>query len=282
MSDSDNVDEVTEGVDSQEPTSAVSPPHQNQKSQRLAVIALVVALLGAAGAGYAISQVLSQDDGVSESPNSTEEWDYYAAPDDLESLIQMIEESVVEIWCEGIGSGFAGDLDNEEPGFNTVIVTNHHVIKDCLDDPEAIEIFTWEEFEKPAEFRIIGVDEENDLALLEIVEELPVLKKSEFFADRGWWTMAMGNPVGVTRENDEEWKILYNATTFGQISYVLDKYWNYTSATFNSGISGGPLVNNRGEVIGVNTLAGASTEAGVWNIALDTEVLCEELIECSE
>jgi S1-C subfamily serine protease len=275
MSDSDNLNEVTEDVESQVPAIAVSSPPQSPKPPRLAVVALVISLFSAAAAGYALNEVLS-------STGRLGDWNYYAAPDDLESLISMVEESVVEIWCEGTGSGFAVDVENEEPGFNTVLVTNHHVIEDCLDDPETIEIFTLKEFEKPAEFRIIGVDETNDLALLEIVEELPVLKGSEFFAERGWWTMAMGNPVDSTWEDEEDWATLYNATTFGQISYVLDKYWNYTSATFNGGNSGGPLVNNRGEVIGVTTLAGASTEDGVWNIAIDTEVLCEELLECDE
>jgi serine protease Do len=282
MSDSSNTNEVTEEVESQVPAPAVSAPPQSPKPPRLAVIALVVSLFSAAGAGYAINEVVSQSGGVSASASASEEWDYYAAPDDLESLISMVEESVVEIWCEGTGSGFAVDVENEEPGFNTVLVTNHHVIEDCLDDPETIEIFTLKEFEEPAEFRIIGLDETNDLALLEIVEELPFLKGSDFFAERGWWTMAMGNPVDSGWEDEEDWATLYNATTFGQISYVLDKYWNYTSATFNGGNSGGPLVNNRGEVIGVNTLAGASTEEGVWNIAIDTEVLCEELLECDE
>jgi len=42
------------------------------------------------------------------------------------------------------------------------------------------------------------------------------------------------------------------------------------------------LLDSRGDVIGVNTLGGASTELGVWNIAVDTYVLCENLITCEE
>jgi S1-C subfamily serine protease len=272
MTDSDNTNEVTEDVESQVPEPAVSAPPQSQTSHRLAVIALVVALFSAAAAGYALNETLSANGLLGD-------WNYYAAPADLESLIGEAEQSIVVILCEGTGTGFAYDLEVEEPGYGSVIVTNHHVIEDCVNDPSEIEIYTYEEFEKPAEFRIRGVDEDNDLALIEIVEELPLLKASDFYAQRGWWSMAIGNPVDTDFEEPIR---LDNSTTFGEISFVLNDYWNYTSATINGGNSGGPLLNNRGQVIGINTLASASTEGGVWNIAVDSDALCEELVECDE
>lgn len=91
--------------------------------------------------------------------------------------------------------------------------------------------------------------------------------------------MAIGNPVDI---DFDEPQVLINSTTFGHISYVFDQKYNYTSATINGGNSGGPLVNSRGELIVVNTMAGASTEDGVWNVAVDTAILCEKLLECED
>ena len=255
-------------------------PHQNSKPSKLLVLTLVVALASAGMSGYAISKATSSTPSVSLATD-VEDADLFVAPADLAGFIQTAEESVVEIVCYGTGTGFAYDLAVEDSEYKTVVVTNYHVVSDCLDDPSAMEIYTYDQFETPAKYRVRGVDEDNDVALLEIVEELPILYGSEFFAKRGWWTMVIGNPVDVTSENEDDWRTLFNATTFGQISYVLDDYYNYTSATINGGNSGGPLLNSRGEVIGINTQAGASTEYGVWNVAFDMEVLCKKLITCS-
>lgn len=255
-------------------------PAESTKPSRLTIVALIIALLSAGLAGYAVSKVKSPSTTSSASATSVEDLDLFEQPPNLPNFIATVEKSIVEIHCNGTGTGFAFDVDIKDPEYGSVIVTNYHVVEDCVSDPSSIEIYTFEQFERPAEFWIRGLDEENDLALIEIKEVLPPLVQSDIFAAQGWWTMAIGNPVDTDREGVPA--ILFNATTFGQISYVLDEYWNYTSATINGGNSGGPLVNSRGEVIGINTLSGASTEYGVWNIAVDTDVLCELLLECDE
>jgi S1-C subfamily serine protease len=194
-------------------------------------------------------------------------------PADLATFIETIQESVVTIYCGGVGTGFGFDVDVEAPGYSTVIVTNHHVVEACIDDPDALTVETGRA-EKP-KVRIRGLDAASDLALLEISEKIPALKESEFFAERGWWTMAMGNPTSMDGET-----ILSSATTFGRIVYVLDDRLNFTSATLNPGNSGGPLVNSRGEVIGINTGSASGSDSGVWNIAVDTDLLCGVLVSC--
>lgn len=255
-------------------------PTPKNKLSKLSALTLVVALASAGMSAYAISKVTSTTP-VDNLASPIEDGDLFVPPADLARFIRTVEESVVEIVCFGTGTGFAYDLAVEDADYKTVVVTNYHVVSECLDDPSAMEIYTYNQYETPAKYRVRGVDEENDVALLEIVEELPILYGSEYFAERGWWTMVIGNPVDATFENEEDWRTLFNATTFGQISYVLDDYFNYTSATINGGNSGGPLLNSRGEVIGINTQAGASTEYGVWNVAFDMAVLCKTLIVCS-
>ena len=127
-----------------------------------------------------------------------------------------------------------------------------------------------------ANSRIRNSDADNDLALLEIDLEVTPIKVADTFAEPGWWSMVIGNPYD--REFEET---LYNFVSIGHIGKVLDQYWNYTSAIINPGNSGGPLVNARGELIGITTLAEASTEGGVWNIAVDYDALCKVLIDCS-
>ena len=76
--------------------------------------------------------------------------------------------------------------------------------------------------------------------------------------------------------------VLDRYVSIGYIGHVFDSYYNYTSATLNRGNSGGPLVNSRGELIGINTFASSGLEDGVWNIAVDSDILCEKLYECED
>jgi S1-C subfamily serine protease len=236
----------------------------------LSVLALVIAVA-------AFLRVPHKDDSERASDVSNQavdpDADLFRQPADLSSFIESVEQSLVTIFCERVGTGFAFEIDAEDRDFQTVIVTNHHVIEACIENPAELSVQGWKE-ENP-KVRIRGFDEDSDLALLEVTEELPPLRESEYFAERGWWTMAIGNPVSLDGES-----ILYEATTFGQISYVLDDRLNFTSATLNGGNSGGPLLNSRGEVIGINTGSAASTRDGVWNIAVDTDLLCVKLVSC--
>jgi S1-C subfamily serine protease len=202
----------------------------------------------------------------------------FGPPEDVAALIQKVEQSVVLVECgDGVGTGFVTNYVIETQGFASVIVTNHHVIDECIDSSSNLTVRTGPDHKGRPKVKLTKWDEENDLAIIEIDEYLPGLKEAEFYAERGWWTMAMGNPY----DGDFD-EVLRNSTTFGNISFVLDEYWNYTSATINGGNSGGPLVNSRGELIGINTLGGASTEDGVWNLAIDAAVLCKNLYKCDE
>lgn len=209
-----------------------------------------------------------------ESKEPSENADLYLPPSDLEGFISNVAESLVLIECgDSSGTGFAFDIEGFDVGYKTFVVTNHHVIKDCIDSPDALTVSFGEGYKEITKSEIFNYDEENDLSLVQVEAELPVLVEAKLFAKQGWWSMAIGNPIG-----DQE--LLFNATTFGNIVGVEDERYNFTSAIINPGNSGGPLVNSRGELIGINTFSWASTEDGVANIAVDSGLLCEKVIDC--
>ena len=92
----------------------------------IAIIALVISI-----ASISASSEESQVNSVSKDPAG--ENDLFYPPADLPGLIAQVEQSIVDITCgESGGTGFAYSSDASE-GYATVIVTNHHVIDECLE-----------------------------------------------------------------------------------------------------------------------------------------------------
>ncbi|HCX87687.1 MAG TPA: hypothetical protein DG761_06650 [Gammaproteobacteria bacterium] len=138
-----------------------------------------------------------------------------------------------------LGSGFIIDASG-------LVVTNHHVIRGA----DEIEVILDNGESLPAAVR--GVDRRTDLALLEVKtdEPLPYVSFGDSDTARvGDWVIAIGNPFG-----------LGGTTTSGIVSargrdINNGPYVDYIQidASINRGNSGGPLFNDVGEVIGVNT-----------------------------
>ncbi len=139
----------------------------------------------------------------------------------------------------GAGSGFIIDADGS-------ILTNNHVI----DRAERIIVKLSDG--RTFRARVVGADPEIDIALLKIDADtgLPVAPLGDSGALRmGEWVCAIGNPLGYE-----------HTVTVGVVSFLgrklfdmsLDNYIQ-TDAAINFGNSGGPLINARGEVIGINS-----------------------------
>jgi S1-C subfamily serine protease len=263
-----------------------TPPKRSKKPVILvaSVIALVILIASQVAMIQRIAKLEKKTDVdstglVSQVETKSGGSSFFEAPEDLDALIKKVGASVVDIYCEsGDGSGGTGFAYDDEPvtdGYSTTLVTNHHVIESCWDSGTEVVVYIGEEYETEVKGIIAGVDEENDLALIEIKEKLPLIFSAEDFAEPGWWSMAIGNPVD--EEIDE---VLDRYVSIGYIGFVLDGYYNYTNATLNRGNSGGPLVNSRGELIGINTFATSGLDNGVWNIAVDSDILCEKLYNC--
>jgi serine protease Do len=148
----------------------------------------------------------------------------------------------------GIGSGFI-----VQP--NGVIVTNAHVVAGASNVSVALRDGTT----YPA--KVLGIDEQNDLAVLKIdarnLPTAPLGGSHDLLI--GEWAIAIGNPYGFLLGNSEPSVTagVISATgrnlvgqSEGQGVYV-DMI--QTDASINPGNSGGPLVNGAGEVIGVNS-----------------------------
>jgi len=155
-----------------------------------------------------------------------------------------------------LGSGFIVDKD----GF---VLTNRHVV----DDADEITVTLTNGHHYKA--KTVGEDARTDIALLKIEprEPLTTLPLGDSEQTRvGEWVMAIGNPFGLGG----------NSVTVGVVSFKgrpLDLSTRgtpvemlQTDAAINPGNSGGPLINARGEAVGINTLimtGGAQQYSGV-------------------
>jgi serine protease Do len=136
----------------------------------------------------------------------------------------------------GVGSGFILSTD----GF---VMTNAHVV-DGSD-----EVFVTLTDKREFKARIIGTDKRTDVAVVKIeAANLPAVKIGDIGRLRvGEWVMAIGSPFG-----------LENTVTAGIVSAKGRDTGDYlpfiqTDVAINPGNSGGPLINMRGEVVGINS-----------------------------
>jgi serine protease Do len=139
----------------------------------------------------------------------------------------------------GSGTGFLIDPAGH-------ILTNHHVIEGA----ERITVKLTDGRSLRAE--VVGADPDTDIALIKVASDTPLPHAPLGDSDNlrvGEWVCAIGNPLAYE-----------HTVTVGVVSFIgrklfdmsLDNYIQ-TDAAINFGNSGGPLINARGEVIGINS-----------------------------
>jgi serine protease Do len=135
------------------------------------------------------------------------------------------------------------------------ILTNHHVVANV--DEIVVQLNDGREF--PA--RIIGVDDVTDIAVIKIeatgVKPLPLGDSDGVSV--GQHVFAIGNPFGL---QESVTRGIISAT--GRVTDENRVEYFQTEAVINPGNSGGPLVNIRGEIIGINTAIGNYSGSGTW------------------
>jgi Do/DeqQ family serine protease len=159
----------------------------------------------------------------------------------------------------GTGSGFITSTDGR-------LITNAHVISGA--DSVKVTLKDGRTFQG----RVVGVDSVTDVAVVKIeANNLPTVRlgTSEKLIP-GEWAIAIGNPLGLD-----------NTVTVGIISAldrsssqvgVPEKRVSFiqTDAAINPGNSGGPLLNAKGEVIGINTAIRAGAQGLGFAIPIET------------
>ena len=140
---------------------------------------------------------------------------------------------------QSLGSGVVISADG-------YVVTNNHVIENADD------IIVRFNDNKEYKATLVGRDTKNDVALLKITADRPLVAAS--FADSdtvrvGDWVIAIGNPFGLGGSVSAG-IVSARGRHIGQGPY--DDFFQ-TDAAINPGNSGGPLFNTKGEIVGINT-----------------------------
>jgi serine protease Do len=167
----------------------------------------------------------------------------------IEDFFRQFETPQQDRLQEGTGSGFIVSRDG-------YILTNNHVVADA--DRVTIGLLDKRTFTA----RVVGRDPTTDIAVVKIdAANLPVVTLGDDGRARvGQWVLAIGNPLqldftvtaGIISSKGRSLRGLLPAR-YAIMDYI------QTDAAINPGNSGGPLVNIRGEVIGVNSAIASQT-----------------------
>ncbi len=197
---------------------------------------------------------LSTPQALTDSPTIPVSSDLISQQEALTSLYQTVSPGVVSIAVvteqgSALGSGFVIDTDGH-------IVTNYHVVEGAT----YIEISFTSGYK--AVGNVIGVDTDSDLAVIDVdapASELVPLSMGDSDAlEIGQYVVAIGNPfglngsmsIGIISSLGRTLEGMNEAPDTGQFFSAGDII--QTDAAINPGNSGGPLLNLKGEVVGVN------------------------------
>lgn len=185
----------------------------------------------------------------------------------LKKVIQLAQPTVVHIDAKKLGDSLGRSKSIEEAGSGTIVevggryyvLTNRHVIKHATLDNIHIKLATGQEV-LPTR---VWADSETDVAVMAIDDAedvVPAKLGDSSHVEIGDFVLAVGSPFGLS-----------HSVTYGiisakgrrdlQLGVEGVKYQDFfqTDAAINPGNSGGPLLNMRGEVIGMNTAIASSS-----------------------
>ena len=213
----------------------------------------------------------------------------YSASKVLPSIVGIkVEYTVTSTFMPGSSSLAQAEGSGIIISNDGYILTNNHIINSSdssiyYEVSKAAKVYVYLYNDETAyEAKIIGTDEETDLAVIKIEKDslTPAELGDSSSIKIGEFAMAIGNPLGM--QSSVTSGIISatnrNVTSEDGIAYNLIQ----TDAAINSGNSGGALVNSEGKVIGINTLklSGSGIEGMGFAIPInDTINIYKQLIE---
>ncbi len=241
----------------------------------LVIAALAAGLLGG-GAAFAIgtavwgggttTTVVQEADG--EGNTSVAAFASETDPGTIGDVYREASPGVVQITSEVMSESFFGEQRGEALGSGFVIdkqghvVTNYHVVQG------ADQVYVNFSRDDRLEAEVVGADPSTDLALLKVDAHqralTPLTLGDSDRVDVGDAVVAIGNPFGLDRTVTSGIVSAVQRQIQAPNSFTIDKVIQ-TDAPINRGNSGGPLLNARSEVIGVNTqiATGGTTDGNV-------------------
>jgi len=196
-------------------------------------------------------------------------------PKDLSKLSEQLLPSVVTVRClTGSGTGWSADLKLSNAltsaGFQSLVITNHHVIEDCM-GTKNVTIVLSNGTSVPG--KIVSWNSSNDVAGVATVTAIPSLQWIGSPPRQGWWVGVLGSPLGKS-----------NVLTTGIISSINNLAKTFTlTAPINPGNSGGPVFDSTGRVLGLatskNLLSSGQIAEGFGN-AHGVPLLCTSIVTC--
>jgi S1-C subfamily serine protease len=196
--------------------------------------------------------------------------DGFVPPRIIEQLVDSTQESTVTVWCEPKvgkskqGTAFAIELKTDVSGeYPTSLITNHHVIENCIGVKHELAIAL--PYEEPVVAVVVKWDEENDLAVIATKKKLPLLGLSKYDPYPGYWVMALGSADGY------EGSVSFGNVINSNSSEIL------VTNNISGGSSGGPLVDNEGNVVAVVSW---SLDEEQYNGTKSLNAFCAKILKC--
>ena len=246
------------------------------------IIALVASIIGGSIGAYAFT---NSDSPIVDTPPVN-----INTSDDITTVSAVAEtamDSVVGITTTQTRQSFFGEQDVSGTGSGVIInsngfiLTNSHVIG----NGEANEIMVLLNEEDQAEAQLLWNDSILDLAIIKVEKtNLPVGSLGD--SDElqiGELAVAIGNPLGLDFQRTVTSGVISGLNRTITIQGTVIENLIQTDASINLGNSGGPLLNSKGEVIGINTAKIQTGEGLGFSIPInDIKKIAEEVIETGE